>query len=129
MKCDICDIDLEKGEGIKWRRNKLICEDCYLDAAMPVRPCDPESVRITRNMQSLGHSTTDINQTQARILEIIEETGGVTPEVLSEQLQISLPDLQWDLAALRHMRRIKGEKRGEQKFLILYRNKNEEENY
>ncbi len=120
MKCNICDIDLEKDEGIKWRRNKLICEDCYLDASMPVHTCDPESDRITKNMQSLGLSTKEINQTQTRIIEIIEKTGGITRGILSEQLQVSPSDLQWDLATLRHMRRIKGEKRGEQNFLMLY---------
>ncbi len=125
MKCNICNNDLARGEEIKWERNKFICEDCYLDAAMPVRTCDPESVRIARNMQSLGLSTTEVSQIQAQILEVIEETGGVTPEVLAERLQVDPENLQWDLAALRHMRRIKGEKRGEKKYLLLYGDKND----
>ena len=119
MKCALCDVELKRGEELKWER-KIVCEDCYLDAAIPVYTCDPESVRMARNMESLGFASGEVSERQAQILEIIKETGGTTHDDLADRLQINLNDLKIELAALRHMRKVKGEKRGEQHFVILY---------
>ncbi len=119
MKCEICNAEIKKGEETKWER-KILCDDCYIDAAIPVHMCDPESVRMAKNMESLGLASGDVSETQARILEIIKKTGGTTREDLAVKIQINNADLQIELAALRHMRKIKGEKRGEQHFVILY---------
>ncbi len=119
MICSQCGKEISKGDEIKYN-HKFICEDCYLDNTVVTRTCDPESVRMSRNMESLGISSGKISPSQARIVEVVEKNGAVTPENLSKELGVPADELQRDLAALRHMRRIKGEKRGEDRYIILY---------
>jgi hypothetical protein len=50
----------------------------------------------------------------------LKETGGAPPEHLVERLNISPMDLEREIAALRHMEKLRGELRGGTKYIRLW---------
>ncbi len=128
MNCYQCGEEIPRGEGIKYNR-WMMCEDCYLDNTIVVRTCDPESTRIAKNMEGFGMLTGKANPLETKILEIVEKTGGETPLNLSKQLKVELKEIQRVLAVLRHMRRTKAEKRGEEKYIVLYEREIDDSSY
>jgi hypothetical protein len=53
-------------------------------------------------------------------LLILKETGGAEPAAIADRLQIKPADLEREVAALRHMEKLRGELRDGKKFLILW---------
>jgi hypothetical protein len=76
-----------------------------MDTLSPAKACDPWAVHTAK---SFPKGETPLSDAHRKILEILKETGGVEPRVLSERLQMSPFDLERELAALRHMERIRG---------------------
>jgi hypothetical protein len=113
MQCAQCKAAIEEGEE-RERLGEILCEDCYIDALSPARSCDPWAVHSAKSFEKAAGETT-ITESQARILQILEETGGVEPADLFAQLkgQITQSDLQRDFATLRHMEKARAEKRGD----------------
>jgi predicted HTH transcriptional regulator len=62
----------------------------------------------------------ELTELQRKILEILQETGGVPPEHLVERLNLSLMDLEREIAALRHMEKVRGELRDGKKYIRLW---------
>ena len=55
----------------------------------------------------------------AEIVDILQNAGPQEPENLCQRLQIKETDLERDIAALRHMEKIRGELRGGKKLIRL----------
>jgi hypothetical protein len=53
-------------------------------------------------------------------LLILKETGGAEPAAIADRLKIKPADLEREVAALRHMEKLRGELRNDKKFLILW---------
>lgn len=104
MECERCRSRIPAGEERAFH-GKVLCEDCYMDALSPARTCDPWAVHTAK---SFPKEESPLNDAQRSILEILKETGGVEPRVLSERLQMSPFDLEREIAALRHMERVRG---------------------
>ncbi|MFH1626379.1 MAG: hypothetical protein ABID54_14660, partial [Pseudomonadota bacterium] len=96
------------------------CEDCYMDLLLPARPCDPWAVYNAKSFSTDGAVHTQITDTQAKILGILKETGGLEPEVLAKKLQMRFSDLEREIATLRHMEKVRGELREKKKFVCLW---------
>jgi DNA-binding Lrp family transcriptional regulator len=64
--------------------------------------------------------TLQLNEIQKKILMILKETGGDEPATITDKLEIKPADLEREVAALRHMEKIRGELRNGKKFLILW---------
>ena len=77
MKCDRCKTNIEKGEERKLH-GQILCEDCYMDALSPARPCDPWAVYTTKSLSE------KVDELQAKILKILEETGPKEPDALAQ---------------------------------------------
>jgi predicted HTH transcriptional regulator len=60
-----------------------------------------------------------LSNIQKKILEILKESGGIEPHILSEQLQIRTSDLERDIAALRHMEKLRAALRDDGKKILL----------
>ena len=118
MKCDRCNDPVEAGEERDFHGRSL-CEDCYMDALSPARTCDPWSVHSAQTLKEHGE-TIEITDIQKKILRILEETGGIEPGLLVERLQIKPSDLEREIAALRHMERLRGELRDGKKVVCLW---------
>jgi DNA-binding MarR family transcriptional regulator len=91
-----------------------------MDALSPVRTCDPWAVHSAKSLSKAGGGNLEINETQAKILQILKETGGVEPRVISERLQLRPSDLEREIAALRHMEKVRGELREGKRILRLW---------
>ena len=119
MECGKCKQDIEKGEEREFK-GQILCEDCYMDALSPTRTCDPWAVHSAKSfMKVTGKSR--VNETQAKILEIIKENGGAERSFLCERLQINPSELEREVASLRHMEMVRGELREDKKvFIVLW---------
>ena len=96
---------------------QVLCEDCYMDALSPARACDPWAVHTAK---SLAKDESDLTLTQKKILDLLRETGGIEPGILAKTLQIRPSDLEREIAALRHMEKVRGELRQGKKVLRLW---------
>jgi len=120
MNCDRCQSAIEPGEE-RDHHGRVLCEDCYMDALSPTRTCDPWAVHSAKSLAKEQGGQVQLSETQQKILEILKETGGIQPPVLAERLQMKPTDLEREIAALRHMEKLRGEMREEKKvFLVLW---------
>ncbi len=116
MNCDRCDCLIEKGEETE-HLGQLLCENCYMDALSPAQTCNPWAVYAAKSMADEGFTLTKL---QENILQILRETNGVAPEVLSEKLDLKLSDLQREIATLRHMEKIRAAMKDGKKVIRLW---------
>ena len=119
MDCERCKDSIEEGEE-RELHGQILCEDCYMDALSPARSCDPWAVHSAKSFMKEGGEISQLNTTQDKILKILQETGGVEPKILVERLQIKPSDLEREIAALRHMEKIRGELREGKKIIRLW---------
>ncbi|RJP55501.1 MAG: hypothetical protein C4549_08175 [Deltaproteobacteria bacterium] len=91
-----------------------------MDVLSPARSCDPWAVYSAKSFSKEGTAHPQITDTQAKILRILKETGGIEPEVLAKNLQIKFSELEREIATLRHMEKVRGELRGNKKFVCLW---------
>ena len=117
MNCERCKESVEKNEE-REHHGQSLCEDCYMDLLSPARACDPWAIHSAQTLARQSGGSLEMNKTQAKILEIVKETGGAEPGVIVERLQIKPTDLEREVATLRHMEKIRGELRQGKKFLI-----------
>ena len=117
MKCERCKEAIGKGEE-REHHGQIVCEDCYMDLLSPARTCDPWAVHSAQTLAKKSGHSLELTEIQKKILEIVQEAGGAEPGVIVERLQIKPADLEREVAALRHMEKIRGELRQGKKFLI-----------
>lgn len=119
MKCEKCRDMIEEGEKRDFH-GQVLCEDCYMDALSPPRSCDPWAVHSAKSFIKGEGGNPSLNSTQTKIMEILRETGGVKPKILAERLQIKPSDLEREVAALRHMEKVRGELKEGKKIIRLW---------
>ncbi|MCD6353305.1 MAG: hypothetical protein J7M06_03735 [Proteobacteria bacterium] len=119
MQCERCKSLIPEGEQMEFH-GQILCEDCYMDLLSPPKICDPWAVHSARSF--LKNSSTELNFSpiQQKILEILQDEGPQEPASLCERLQIKETDLERDIAALRHMEKIRGELKGRKKLIRLW---------
>lgn len=111
MQCDRCTSPIAAGDENRLR-GQLLCEDCYMDALSPAKPCDPWAVYSAR---SLSGSEAIVTTRQRAILTILEESKGIELETLAEKLDLRVHDLEREMATLRHMDKIRVVKQDDRK--------------
>lgn len=119
MQCDKCGAAIEKQEAHDFH-GQLICEDCYIDVLSPSKACDPWAVYSAKSFSSSDSAGSTVTATQSKILQLLKETGGAEPRVLSERLQLSPSDLEREIATLRHMEKLRAELRDGKKVICLW---------
>ncbi|RLC19903.1 MAG: hypothetical protein DRH56_10810 [Deltaproteobacteria bacterium] len=120
MKCDRCHDEIPEGEEME-RFGQTLCEDCYMDLLSPARTCDPWAVHSARTLAKDG-AAVQMNPLQQRLLETLEEKGPTEPGELARMLGIKETDLERELAALRHMEKIRAELKDGRKRIRLWEN-------
>jgi hypothetical protein len=118
MKCEKCNAAIEPGEE-REHYGQVLCEDCYMDALSPAKACDPWAVHSAKSLEA-NTGRVQLNPVQEKILKILEESGGIEPGMLSKRLQTRPSDLEREIAALRHMEKVRGELRDGKKVVILW---------
>jgi len=92
----------------------MLCEDCCMEACSPLRTCDPWAVHSAKTWERRTDAPKALTPQQEAILQALEAHGPLTPEALRQRLagRWSLAELEREFAALRHMEKVRGEKRG-----------------
>ncbi len=99
---------------------QVLCEDCYMDLLSPPRACDPWAVHSAKTFLKNGSSEINLSPVQQKILEILQDEGPQEGKDLCGRLQIKDTDLERDIAALRHMEKIRGELKDGKKLIRLW---------
>ena len=115
MKCDRCGDEIPKDEE-NLHSGRILCEDCFMDALSPARACDPWAVRSAGMTADSG--SLELTSTQESILAILKQTGGIGLVEVAEKLNLKVPDLEREMAALRHMEKIRGARKGGKKIFL-----------
>ncbi|SFR05556.1 winged helix-turn-helix domain-containing protein [Desulfoscipio geothermicus] len=120
MICERCGCAIEEGENFEWY-GKQLCEDCYIGALQPPRPCDPAAVSSAKATRSqLGQRGTDgLTPLQKQIYALIKEKGKITREELARSFELPPWELEKQFAVLRHCELVKGFKEGQTVYLTL----------
>ena len=118
MNCDKCGDAIESGDE-RELHGLMMCDDCYMDTLSPARACDPWAVHAAKSFMNQPTKDPGVNPTQAKILEILKQSGDVEAKTLVERLQIKPSDLEREIASLRHMEMVRGELRDGKKFVRL----------
>jgi hypothetical protein len=119
MTCDRCKKTINDGETMM-HNGQALCEDCYIDALSPVKACDPWAVHCAKSFVEKNASHGTMSETQSKILRILKETGGTEPKIMAERLHMTLPDLEREIATLRHMEKLRAELRDGRKVIRLW---------
>ncbi|WP_018086972.1 hypothetical protein [Desulfurispora thermophila] len=121
MQCQHCQAEIPAGEDHFDYYGKTLCEDCYVSAVQPPRPCDPTAVSsalATRQMlRQTG--TQGLTALQQDIYNYIKEKGSVTKQQLYEYFNLAPAELEKQFAVLRHCNLVRGYKEGNNIFLTL----------
>jgi hypothetical protein len=119
MECSRCHDPIEEGEEREFHGQRL-CEDCYMDALSPARTCDPWAVHSAKTFEKAAGGPIQLSEVQSKILQILQETGGLEPKALCERLHVKPSDLEKEIATLRHMEKVRGELREGKKVIRLW---------
>ena len=119
MKCDRCREEIPTGDEME-HYGETLCEECYMRALSPARACDPWAVRSAQTLSQIDDDYAMLSETQANILQVLAETGGASPEVVAQKLEMSLVELEREFATLRHMEKVRGQMRDGQKIICLW---------
>jgi hypothetical protein len=118
MKCDRCGNEVAEGEEIDHLGEK-VCEDCYMDLRNPAKACDPWAVKLAVGEKG-RNGQVELTGLQQRIVAELQRERYVTPEDLAGRLGIAVKELQKEVATLRHLELVRGEKRGGIVYLTLF---------
>ena len=114
MKCERCGAPIDAGEEREYS-GQVLCEDCYMDALSPMKSCDPWAVYSAKSFERHSAKGADLAPMQREILRVLEEEGPLEPLELQRKLggNVSFDELQRQFSVLRHLERVRGEKRGD----------------
>jgi predicted HTH transcriptional regulator len=85
-----------------------------------MKACDPWAVySATRSRETLGLKGTEgLTELQQAIYEFVRSNGKATREELMRNFNLAEPELQTQLAILRHCQLVKGTKEGNKIYLV-----------
>ena len=119
MQCERCKSVIAGGEEMRLH-GQVLCEDCYMDLLSPAKACDPWAVHSAKTFLKNAGNAFELSPVQKRILEVLHDEGPRQITELCERLQMKESDLERDLAALRHMEKIRGELKEGKRFIRLW---------
>ncbi|RJQ50259.1 MAG: hypothetical protein C4530_21985 [Desulfobacteraceae bacterium] len=117
MYCERCKGDIPEG-GQREHHGKILCEDCFIDSVSTLKACDPWAVHSAQSFSKGGQL--ELTPTQKSILEVLERNGPIEPKRLSERVGLEERDLEREIAALRHMEKVRGELKDGKKRIRLW---------
>ena len=121
VKCQKCQREVPEEETHR-HLGETLCDDCYIDARSPAKPCDPWAVySATRTRQSAGLSGVEgLTPLQKDICQFIKERGKATPAEVLTKFNINQRELENVVATLRHCELVRGEKDGDTVYLVPF---------
>lgn len=119
MQCDKCKTAIEQGEEREYS-GQVLCDDCYMDVLSPTRTCDPWAVHSAKSLRDQGNQELQVSDLQSKILTILKETQGIEAPDLAQRLNLKPADLEREIAALRHMEKIRAAMKEGKKVICLW---------
>ena len=119
MQCDRCKATIPANDQREFN-GQTICEDCYMTVLSPAKACDPWAAHCAKSFSENSGSQPTLTDIQSKILQILAETGGIDQPELARRLDLSVEDFERELAALRHMEKLRAEMRGGRKIICLW---------
>ncbi len=117
MKCQKCEVEIKADDAMEIH-GQVVCEDCYIDMMAKPKTCDPWAVYSAKNLESLSGS--NITESQQAIIDYLEKNGPTPPEKLASDLNLSLSEFEREMAALRHMEKIRAQLQEGRKVICLW---------
>ena len=114
-----CQAEIEEGEEREFH-GLFLCDDCYMDALSPARTCDPWAVRSAGLAKEHGDTTEHGGGLQQKIIDLIKKSGGLSQTELAEKLSVRPGDIEREIAALRHMEKIRAAMQDGKKVIVLW---------
>ena len=99
---------------------QVLCEDCYMDLLSPAKACDPWAVHSAKTFLKKAGREVHLSPVQKKILELLQDEGPQETNDICEKLRVKERDLERDIAALRHMEKIRGELKDGKKLIRLW---------
>lgn len=121
MNCERCRREISEDDSYTHLGRKL-CDDCYMDVMGQNRTCDPWAVyTATRTRETSGISGLEgLTDLQRAIYNFVKNRGKVTAEDIITKFSLSPKDLQNQFATLRHCELIKGQKEGDNVYIVPF---------
>lgn len=121
MNCERCGDPLLEDESYN-HHGKILCEDCYIGALQPPKPCDVAAVHSAKKHRELsGQTGTEgLTNLQKDIYNYIKQQGKLTKKELMAHFKLPEWELEKQFAILRHCELVKGKKEGDQIFFVLF---------
>jgi recombinational DNA repair protein (RecF pathway) len=121
LQCKRCGREISDNERYEYG-GETLCEDCYINVRYPMKACDPWAVySATRSRETLGLKGTEgLTELQQAIYEFVRSNGKATREELMRNFNLAEPELQTQLAILRHCQLVKGTKEGNKIYLVSF---------
>lgn len=111
LKCEKCGAEVEDGDSYVLK-DERVCEDCYIDSAMPQHPCDPVAQSSTdKFLETFGEvKPEELLEEQRRVYEFIKENGKVTSMEILQKFGMRQGELTQIFIVLRRFKLAKGAK-------------------
>ena len=121
VNCKRCGREISDKEQYEYL-GETLCEDCYINTRYPAKACDPWAVyTATRSREIMGLKGAEgLTELQMAIYEFVKSNGKVTREELMKNFNLAEPELQTQLATLRHCELVKGSKEDDQIYLVSF---------
>lgn len=121
MKCNRCDREITE-EDSRTHLGETLCDDCYLDARVSTKACDPWAVyTATKERKDFGLVGTDgLTELQKAMYEFVRDKGKVSVAELAENFNLSADEQESQFAILRHCELIRGQKEGDKIYIVPF---------
>ena len=120
-KCQICGCEITEKETYLFN-GKTLCEDCHMEETHPVTVCNPWPVLSAKKLKKPGSQKAEeqLDEPQKAIYSYVMLKKRVTVRELCDQFNISMVKLQNQMAVLRHLELVKGQKDGKKRYIVLF---------
>jgi late competence protein required for DNA uptake (superfamily II DNA/RNA helicase) len=121
MRCKRCGEEISEEESRTYL-GEILCDDCYLDARVAAKACDPWAVyTATKERVDSGLVGAEgLTKLQEAIYGFIKDKGKVTAVELVEKFNLPRGELEIQFAVLRHCELIRGCKEGNKIYIIPF---------
>jgi hypothetical protein len=115
--CAHCRTPLS-GADAREAGGKIICEDCFLEAASVNRACDPWAVHLAKSDKlRTGVRLSDLQQ---RFFDLVKERREIAFPDAARALELKEEELRQEFAVLRHMELLRACKKDDLILITLF---------